>query len=221
MAELSLRLYLQGAQSADQIKFENCETVAYEFMSQAFTLYEEEISDSKAQLAAITLIVATFETMSCFGEENHDPLRSQCAVTASKLLKKPDQCRGVAVSSHLFWSGRTRERPEEETLDGKRVMDCLKKSLRIANQCMDSSAQVQLFVEVLNRYLFYYEKGCDEVTTAVLKQLIDKIREDMSGLEANEETEQINKHFQTTLIHIRHKQEAGDPSGRDYAGLVL
>lgn len=46
-------------------------------------------------------------------------------------------------------------------------MECLKKSLRIAGQCMDISAQVQLYVEVLNRYLFYYEKGADEVRSCL------------------------------------------------------
>ena len=35
--------------------------MAYEFMSQAFSLYEDEIADSRAQLAAITLIIATFQ----------------------------------------------------------------------------------------------------------------------------------------------------------------
>lgn len=74
---------------------------------QAFSLYEDEISDSKAQLAAITLIIGTLEQMSCFGDENHEPLRTQCALAASKLLKKPDQCRGVCTCSHLFWSGRS------------------------------------------------------------------------------------------------------------------
>ena len=34
MAELPLRLFLQGAMTAGEIKFENFETVAYEFMSQ-------------------------------------------------------------------------------------------------------------------------------------------------------------------------------------------
>ena len=77
--------------------------------SQAFALYEDEISDSKSQLAAITLIIGTFEQMSCFGEENHEPLRTQCALAASKLLRKPDQCRAVVVCSHLFWSGKSRE----------------------------------------------------------------------------------------------------------------
>lgn len=76
---------------------------------QAFTLYEDEISDSKAQLAAITLIISTFEKISCFGEESHEPLRTQCALAASKLLKKPDQCRGVTTCSHMFWSGKSRD----------------------------------------------------------------------------------------------------------------
>lgn len=88
---------------------------------QAFAIYEDEISDSKAQLAAITLIIGTFEKMSCFSEENHEPLRTQCALAASKLLKKPDQCRGVSVCSHLFWSGRTSEGEDAEKGEGSEV----------------------------------------------------------------------------------------------------
>lgn len=79
----------------------------YFFYLKAFSIYEDEISDSKAQLSAITLIIGTLEQMSCFGEENQEPLFTQCALAASKLLKKPDQCRGVSVSSHLFWSGKS------------------------------------------------------------------------------------------------------------------
>ena len=47
--------------------------------------------------------------------------------------------------------------------DSKRVTECLKKAVRIANQCMDSTIQIQLFVEVLNRYLYYFEKKADTV----------------------------------------------------------
>lgn len=220
MAEIPLRLYLQGALAAGQVAFENHETVAYEFMSQAFSLYEDEISDSKAQLAAISLIIGTLEQMSCFGEENHEPLRTQCALAASKLLKKPDQCRGVSTCSHLFWSGRSTG-SEGEMKDSKRVMDCLKKGVKIGNQCMDSSVQVQLFVELLNHYIYYYEKGCDQVTTQVLNQLISKIKETISSLDANEETEQINKHFQNTLDHIRLKRETSDDEAVSYQNIQI
>ena len=47
--------------------------------------------------------------------------------------------------------------------DGKRVMECLKKALKIANQCMDPSLQVQLFIEILNRYVCFYERENDAV----------------------------------------------------------
>lgn len=43
--------------------------------------------------------------------------------------------------------------------DGNKVLDCLKKGIRIASQCMDTSVQVQLYVELLNHYIYFYEKG--------------------------------------------------------------
>lgn len=106
LPDLALRLYLQGALCIGQIAYTNHESVAYDFMTQAFSLYEDEISDSKSQLAAITLIMSTFEQMTCFSEENAEPLRTNCALAASKLLKKPDQCRGVVSCASLFWSGK-------------------------------------------------------------------------------------------------------------------
>lgn len=51
-------------------------------------------------------MIGTFEKINCFDEENAEPVRTQCALAASKLLKKPDQCRAVAISSHLFWSAK-------------------------------------------------------------------------------------------------------------------
>ncbi|KAK2177624.1 hypothetical protein NP493_589g02015 [Ridgeia piscesae] len=221
MAELPLRLFLQGALTAGEISFENYETVAYEFISQAFSLYEDEISDSKSQLAAITLIVSTVEQMACFSEENHEPLRTQCALATSKLLKKPDQCRGVTTCTHLFWSGKTQETNGKEMHDGKRVMECLKKGLRIANQCMDHSVQVQLFVEILNHYIYFYEKSNPQVTVQILNQLVTKIREELPNLDPNEATEQINKHFTNTLEHLHLRQQSPPDSGPTYEGLEL
>lgn len=220
LAELPLRLFLQGALAIDQIGFENHETVAYEFMSQAFSLYEDEISDSKAQLAAITLIVGTLEQISCFSEENSDPLRTQCALAASKLLKKPDQCRGVATCSHLFWSGKSLASNREETHDGKRVVECLKKGLRIAKQCMDVSVQVQLFVELLNHYIYFFEKGNDQVTIEILNQVIKKIKEELPNLESSDETDQIAKHFNNSLEHIKARFESPD-DGLIYKGIDI
>ncbi len=76
LAAIKYCTYFQGALTLDTITgLEEQETVAYEFMSQAFSLYEDEISDSRAQLSAITLIIGTLEQMTSFSEEHHDPLR--------------------------------------------------------------------------------------------------------------------------------------------------
>lgn len=215
--DVGLRLFLQGAVVAGRVPFSNNETVAYEFMSQAFTLYEEEISDSKAQLAAITLIIGTIKQMSCFGEENHEPLRTQCALAASKLLKKPDQCRGITTCAHLFWSGLQQD--GSELRDAKRVLECLKKGLRVASQCMDPSVQCQLMVELVNSYFYFFSQGNTEISVDMLNQLLDKIREDLPSLEPSDETSQISQHFSNTLQHVRAKMAAD--TAVSFEGLII
>lgn len=100
-AELSLRLFSACGQSADMTNFEE---VAYEFFAQAFTVYEEAISDSKAQFQAVCVIANALHQTRNFGKENYDTLITKCALHASKLLRKPDQCRAVYLASHLWWA---------------------------------------------------------------------------------------------------------------------
>lgn len=162
------------------------------------------------------------EQMGSLGEENHETLRSKCAITSNKLLRKSNQCRAVALCSNLFWSGRIAE-TNGSIRDGQRVVECLRKALKIANQCMEAAAQVQLFIEVLNYYLYYYEKECESVTTQILEQLIRKINDSLPHLGANEEAEQIHKHFQLTIQHVVHKQKMSEGSvgGANYAKLKI
>ncbi|XP_002130247.2 vacuolar protein sorting-associated protein 35 [Ciona intestinalis] len=201
-SELPIRLFLQGALAASELEFENHEAVAYEFISQAFSIYEEEIADSRAQLAAVMLLVSTIEKCKCFSEESHAPLRTQCAHAASRLLKKPDQSRAVAHVAHLFWSGCTQETDKKEMRESRRVVECLKKAIRTANQCMEPAVQLQLFVEILNKYIYFYERGCTGITVDLLNQLIAKIREELGGLESSD-CEVIQIHFDNTLRHIQ------------------
>jgi len=207
-AELPFRLFLQGALTVSELEFSNHEAIAYEFISQAFSIYEEDISDSRAQFAAVLLFISTVERCSCFSEENHAPLRTQCAHAASRLLKKPDQCRAVAHVSHLFWSSKTQETNGEEMQDGKRVAECLKKAVKTANQCMESATQLQLFVEILNKYLYFVERNCEAITYEIIGNLIDKIRDELSNISDASEHDMIKMHFDNTIKHVEERKEA-------------
>ena len=109
-ADLCLRLFVACGQIADQTGFEE---VAYEFFAQAFTVYEEFISDSRAQYQAVCVFASALQQTRNFTKENYDTLITKCALHSSKLLKKPDQCRAVYIASHLWWPTEIRARGEE------------------------------------------------------------------------------------------------------------
>jgi vacuolar protein sorting-associated protein 35 len=97
---IALRLFLLAAQITDECGFEE---LTYEFYVQAFTVYEDNISESRAQLQATTLIINTLQGAKVFGEENYDVLITKAALHGAKLLKKPHQATAVHLASHLWW----------------------------------------------------------------------------------------------------------------------
>jgi len=122
--DLVLRLFVSCAQVASQCENED---VSYEFFAQAFTVYEESISDSRSQFQAICTIAGALSGCSeKFSRENYDTLITKAALHGSKLLKKPDQCRAVYLASHLWWTvekggkGEGEEEGEGES-NGKEV----------------------------------------------------------------------------------------------------
>ena len=99
-SDICLRLYLLSLSAADETGLEE---LAYEFAVQAFTIYEESISESRAQLQAITTIIGALQVTRVFGEDNYDTLITKAALHGAKLLKKGQQATAVAMASHLWW----------------------------------------------------------------------------------------------------------------------
>jgi len=211
-ADLSLRLFLFCGQVADQCEFEE---VAYEFFAQSFTVYEEAISDSRAQFQAVCVIANALHSTRNFSKDNYDNLITKCALHGSKLLKKPDQCRAVYLASHLWWAVEIPARNEDEKSplyrDGKRVLECLQRALRVADACMDQAVSVELFVEILNRYVYYFDRQNEAVTVKYLNGLIELIHSNLANSE-NSTTETPRKHFERTLEYI---------ASREFEGVVL
>lgn len=163
-AEASMKLFLFAGQVADQGGFEE---IAYEFFAQAFTIYEEAISESKTQYQAVAMMSSALQQTRSFSRDNYDTLITKCALHGAKLLKKPDQTRAILSASHLWWATDISSRGEEDdkTLyrDDKRVLECLQKALKIADACMDTATSMELFVEILDQYIYYYDRQNEAV----------------------------------------------------------
>lgn len=164
-SDVCLRLYLLALQAADESELEE---LAYEFAVQAFTIYEESISESRAQLQAITLIIQTLQQARVFSGDNYDTLITKAALHGAKLLKKGHQATAVMAASHLWWQTETaggEARGKNELVkDGKRVLECLQKALRIATNCIDELTTVALYVDALDQYIYYFEKQVEAVS---------------------------------------------------------
>lgn len=217
-SDICLRLFLLAAQSADESGFEE---LAYEFYVQSFTIYEESISESRAQLHAIGLIISTLQTARVFGTDNYDTLITKAALHGAKLLKKPHQAAAVMMASHLWWqtevpghpsglatsfssatgnsvaaasgSSTTAATPtngkENKPIllkDGKRVLECLQKSLRIANSCIDERSTVEIFCSALDQYLYYFEQQVEAVAPKYINSLVELISNGLDSLMTSE-----------------------------------
>jgi hypothetical protein len=67
---LALRMHLMCALTADKCGKDD---VAYDMVSQAFVLYEDEISDSKQQVELVTVFTGTLRSLSRSSSELCDP----------------------------------------------------------------------------------------------------------------------------------------------------
>ncbi|TMW88113.1 vacuolar protein sorting-associated protein 35B-like isoform X1 [Solanum pennellii] len=217
--ELALRLYLQCAEAANDCELE---PIAYEFFTQAFVLYEEEVADSKAQVTAIHLIIGTLQKMTVFGVENRDTLTHKATGYSAKLLKKPDQCRAVYACSHLFWVD-----DQDGIKDGERVLLCLKRSLRIANAAQQqanvtrgSSGPVTLFVEILNKYLYFFEKGNPQITSSAIQSLIELIKTEMQS-DTTTPDKASDAFFSSTLRYVQFQKQKGGLMGEKYGPIKV
>ncbi|KAG9079780.1 Vacuolar protein sorting-associated protein 35 [Ceratobasidium sp. 370] len=245
--DTALRLFLLAAQVCDACGAA-FEELAYEFYVQAFTVYEDSISESRAQLQAIGLIIGTLQGARVFGEDNYDTLITKAAVHGAKLLKKPHQATAVMLASHMWWQSDVPGVEAESEVegedaeerkprrDGKRVLECLQKSLRIASSCFEEVVSVQLYVDALDKYLYYFERGVAEVTPKYINSLIELITSNVDVISAPDfhptsrsppglvegvhTPDMILRHFKRTLLYIQARKDEGESSWTPVDGVT-
>ncbi|KAJ1785578.1 retromer complex subunit Vps35, partial [Coemansia sp. RSA 2399] len=215
-SELALQLFLMSAQAASMspaFRDESAlEEAAYEFIVQAFTVYEEHINESRAQYQSLMLVINALHSSRNFSAENYETLAAKCVQHGSRLLKRPDQTRLAYACAQLWWKtlpdselipppaepGQDEDMVErvhaervglekraiEQHNNGDKVLAHLQRSLKVADSCLDPVLSVRLFVELLNQSAVHYERRCLAVTPKYINDLIDLIRTSISNIEA-------------------------------------
>ena len=90
----------------------------------------------------------------------------------------------------------------------------------MADACMDTAVSVELFVEILNRYVYYFDQQNEavsyakfqsfadrQVTTKYLNGLIELIHSNLqTNSDGSSSIENPKRHFMRTLDYIKSRQ---------------
>lgn len=212
----SIKLNLMAGEMSNECKMTN---ISYEFFIESFIIYEELLIESKVQYSALCIIMnklMNLDELIKYNIEDFDKLITKAAIYGSRLLKKTDQCRSVYNASHLWWI--IKEVDDGDNVehiplkrDEKRVLECLQKSLRIADSIMDFNVKVELFIEILNQSIYYFIHGNEMINVRYLNGLIELIWNNFKEMGiAKDSNLNSMKHFNRTLKYIK-DQRSIDP----------
>jgi len=209
--DTAAKVFIYAALAADKA---NEEMVAYEYVVQSFSIFENQ-ADSKLQASLVPFFVGAVQTLTCFGKDNLEILQAKTALYAAQLLKKTDQCRHVTLSAHLFWSVtperilREGESPPIPGRNGKRALECLQRALKTADALQagpgsssNKSQSLALLVEILNQYIFFLQAGADKIKPQYITELISLITEQLNT--ANPPVDiAVENFYRRTMAHLK------------------
>ncbi|KAK6872769.1 Vacuolar protein sorting-associated protein 35 [Candida tropicalis] len=188
-SDLILTLYLNTAIVTDQLQLES---LCYELFTQCFVIYEENLilsthqnrnsasvnsrdslSGGSLAFESILAIANSLAKTRNLSKDNYESLITKLTLYASRLSKKNEVTRAILACAHLW----NQERKGEEN-DGKRVLECLQKCLRVADGCLDPFLSVKLFIEILNQSIIlnvdsWFTNGVIELTKTNIENLED------------------------------------------------
>jgi len=147
---------------------------------------------------ALNLIVTTLYTLTCFGPDNFETLISNAISYSNKLLKKNMQCEATTLASHLFYCNFQKH--------GNKVMDLLRKSLKMSDSCMAKKENLYLLVNILNTYIYYLVIGSEFINPGEIITLCNLIHETISEMEdLNEPAKAAIKALQNVRASMKEK----------------
>lgn len=206
--DLALKLNLQCVQLINQFS-KKYQQNAQGFMEQALVIYNEELFDSHSKSVTMNLIIATLMSLDCFDDDTSDSLVESVSKMTQRQLKKQDQCVGLTNCTHLFYNDFTQN---ERYLSG-----CLGKAGKVAEICVTHKSAVNLYIVLINKYVYFLLKGISALDEDIVTNLIQSAKEHISEIEGESDkkvsTNEVKQYLKGTINFIKARQQEGKLRG--------
>lgn len=206
--ETAFKLFLNVVSQINDLKIERgaFEEVGYNFATNAIQIIQEGRVESDKKLALIILYVATITSINFLSVDNINPIIANVIQAAQTLVKRNDQCVAMINCSHLYFNDMVK--------DQSKIQECLTKAKRFADFAMTNAQNLILFVYILNKYLFYIEKGMTFIKVDTINDLIEVIKNHIITIKTENDNPtflpDIEKYYEVTAELIENRKKAGN-----------
>ena len=204
--EEALKLYLASASQVNSIQSDrnNFEEACASFMNAAMNIYQEGKYDQNMKFSLLTQIVGYILSFTILGNENVENIIKILMESGAKMVKRGDQFNSMLSIGEIYYL---------VIKDGNKVNDCIAKARKYADFAMTNPQNLILFVELLNKFLYYVENG-DEIITIKPEQIdeiIELIRNHIQTIKNEVSVDSsflpnIEKYFDNTIEIIKKRK---------------
>ena len=203
--ELGFKLYLNAASHANSINCnkEKFQKLCTNFIKTAMSIYEEGRYDLTHKYEMLIQISSLLLTINLKNEDIEEII-NQLTKNSDNMAQREEQCKSMLIISQLYFS---------IFKDSKKVIECLNKARRYADFAMTNPPNLILFVEYLNKILFFIEQDAKivEIKQEEINDLIELIKGHIRTIKSitSDDISYLNEieiYFNNTLKSIENKK---------------
>ena len=203
--ELGFKLYLNAASQANSINCnkEKFQKLCINFIKTAMSIYDEGRYDLKHKYEMLIQISSLLLTINIKNEDVEEII-NQLIKNSDNMKQREEQCKSMLILSQIYFS---------IFKDSKKVIECLNKARRYADFAMTNPPNLILFVEYLNKILFFIEQDIKivEIKQEEINDLIELIKGHIRTIKSitSDDISYLNDieiYFNNTLKSIENKK---------------
>ena len=204
--EVALKLYLVSASQVNSILSEkkNFEEACASFMNGAMDIYNEGKYDINHKYFLLSQICGYLVNFTILSKENLENIIKVLMETGNKMTKRGDQFNSMIDIGQIYYI---------VLKDGNKVLDCINKARKYANFAMTNPQNLVLFVDLLNKYLYFVDANDETVTIKAdqIDEIIELIKNHIQTIK-NEVSKDssflpgIEKYFNNTIEFIKKRK---------------
>ena len=169
-------------------------------MNAAMKIYQEGKYNQNVKYQLLSNICAYLLNFTILSKEKVENILKILIETGSKIPKRGDQVNSMLDIGQVYYF---------VFKDGKKVTECINKARRFADFALTNPQNLSLYIEMLNKYLYYADLGDESVTVTanqiediieLTKNHIETIKTEMA-LDANFVTS-VETYFNKTIEYI-------------------